>query len=300
MMTENLYNYRMDYSGLYTSKNFHYPITPPYTPNAYDTTPAQPLPSLPQSYRSAFSAVKSSSGAERRALIEPSAAPLTSTAHQLRSHHPYNSADLLQQFYAQQAHKPYYANYFNASPTLPAVHYPLTAAQGVGSVAMIEQLLRRPLAPSVDASSSGSVGTPSASSTASSSPFQEPDVIISDDTDCEEVHDHDDDDCDDDEEDADDDDDEVICVDDDHMDRQCREMIQRTTVIKAVIADDLYLDEQQRLNGAGVFAGGNRVRGSMQRQSSDSASSATSLMSLADDEIVCKWSECFRWVFDGE
>lgn len=138
------------------------------------------------------------------------------------------------------------------------------------------------------------------------------------------VDDHDDDD----EEDDDEEDDDGNVADyeadddaDDGMNRQCRAMIQRTTVIKSVIANDLYLDQQMRMqhqqqqhmNATAAVQMSNSIRrmtlavsptDSMSNGSQRSSGSVSSeslspghhiMAGDADDMlIVCKWHQCYR------
>lgn len=122
MLTENIYNYRMEYPGIYVpnppSTGF-YPITPPYT-HPYDSPPAV----------SAFTAVRKS---EHNL---PTTVPFTS-----------NNSDCMPPLYTQ--HQPHYFPFYQ--PITPPHHdvYPtppplISSSSTTPSPPLIRQLLMKP------------------------------------------------------------------------------------------------------------------------------------------------------------
>lgn len=94
---------------------------------------------------------------------------------------------------------------------------------------------------------------------------------------------------------------EVMCVEDTrrHMARQRLDLVQRTSVIKSVIDDDRAYHHHQPIMD--TADGVPLVRSAVQRLSSDScgassACSSSSSASSADEDIVCRWNDCFRLV----
>lgn len=232
MLTENIYNFRMDYPGLFVpqlpqptkvdidhSSKFQYPISPPHHP--FDAASSPP--------RSAFTAVKSSTSGQTNQ----------------------QSLELLHNLYANQLSATTF-NYTNlySTPTT-SINYPPSPPNShnsptrPSSAAMIEQLMRR-----------------------RSPAFSDDNKQVYDDHE-QRLH-------------------QPLkgsmCVENsrEHMARQRQEMVQRTSVIKSVIDDDRSL-----------------IRSAVQRLSSDScgaSSASSSSASSADEEIVCRWNDCFRLV----
>lgn len=243
MLTENIYNYRMDYPGLFVPHmpqftkadgaahpKFHYPISPPH--HSIDIASSPP--------RSAFTAVKSSSSGQTNR----------------------QSLELLHSLYANQLASTCYNNLFSSPAS--TINFPPSPASShnsptrPSSAAMIEQLMRQRRSPPYSDDSE---------SIYNANRNQDSRLIHF--TEADENHKNKK---------------SVLCVEEssEHMARQRHDLVQRTSVIKSVIADDP-----------------SSIRSAVQRQSSDScggSSASSSSASSVDEEIVCRWSDCFRLV----
>lgn len=260
MLTENVYNYRMDYPGLFLpqitqltntddgdSSTFHYPISPPHhSSSPFDISASSPP-------RSAFTAVKSStSGQPNRQSLELLHSlydiQLTSTS--------YNHNNL----YSTPT------TTINYPPSPPSSHN--SPIRRPTSAAMIEQLMRRRSSPT----------TYSEDNIKNQPTYGDHDhdqrlvVMINDGEDHHHQHQRNKD---------------FEQSSSERMARQRQDFVQRTSVIKSVNAED-------RSTNTFIRSAVQRQSSDSCGASSASSSSASS---SADEEIVCQWRDCFRLVY---